>query len=76
VPYAADDKPSISMPELNQIVLGTDLQFGVIRADGTGWKSARLSWDGITNSQSQLLRSQARLIRHWMTHGIHSPLTC
>jgi hypothetical protein len=40
---------AISMPEFNQIVLGTDLEFGVIRADGTGWKSARLSWDGITN---------------------------
>lgn len=40
---------AISMPEFNQVVLGTDLEFGVIRADGTGWKSARLSWDGIRN---------------------------
>jgi hypothetical protein len=40
---------AIPMPEFNQVVLGTDLEFGAIRADGTGWKSGRLSWDGITN---------------------------
>jgi hypothetical protein len=40
---------AISMPEFNQIVLGTDLEFGAIRADGTGWNSGRLSWDGIKN---------------------------
>jgi hypothetical protein len=27
---------AISMPEFNQIVLGNDLEFGAIRADGTG----------------------------------------
>ena len=40
---------AISMPEFNQIVLGTDLGFGAVRADGTGWNSGRLSWDGIKN---------------------------
>jgi hypothetical protein len=38
---------AISMAEFNQVVLGTDLEFGAIRADGTGWNSGRLSWDGI-----------------------------
>lgn len=40
---------AISMPEFNQIVLGTGLEFGAIRVDGTGWNSGRLSWDGIRN---------------------------
>lgn len=40
---------AISVPEIEQIVLGTDMEFGVIRADGTTWKSGRLSWDGITS---------------------------
>jgi hypothetical protein len=40
---------AISMPELNQIVLCNDLWFEAIRADGIGWSSDRLSWDGIRN---------------------------
>jgi len=40
---------AISLPELNQIVLGNNLEFGAIRADGTAWNSGRLSWDGIRN---------------------------
>jgi hypothetical protein len=67
---------AISMPEFNQIVLGNGLEFGAIRVDGTGWNSGRLSWMVLEIFQFQPLRSQARLIRQWGTHGLHSPLTC
>jgi hypothetical protein len=52
---------AISMPEFNQIVLGNDLEFGAIRADGTGWNSGRLSWDGIKNvsTSAATLRGEA-----------------
>ena len=37
------------LPDLGIIVVGNDLEFGAIRADGTGWSSGRISWDGIRN---------------------------
>lgn len=40
---------AVSLQDLGEIVVGNDLEFGAIRADGTGWNTPRISWDGIRN---------------------------
>jgi hypothetical protein len=42
-------KHAIPVPELDAVVLGDDLQFGAIRAEGLWWQSGRISWDGFRN---------------------------
>ena len=42
-------KHAIPVPELGAVVLGDDLQFESIRAEGLWWKSGRISWDGFRN---------------------------
>jgi hypothetical protein len=39
-------KHVISAPELGAVVLGDDLQFESLRAEGFWWQSGRISWDG------------------------------
>ena len=36
-----------ALPELGIILIEDGLQFGAITADGEGWASQRISWDGI-----------------------------
>lgn len=40
---------AVFLADLGMIVVGNGLEFGAIRADGTGWSSGRISWDGFRN---------------------------
>jgi hypothetical protein len=46
---SADINFAILLPDLKQIILGSAVEFGGIRSDGTGWNSGRISWDGFRN---------------------------
>jgi hypothetical protein len=39
-------KQVIPAPDLGAIVLGDDMKFEAVRADGLWWQSGRISWDG------------------------------
>jgi hypothetical protein len=46
---APDIQGAFAIPSFGMVVLQTFTDFTSIRADGTGWRSPRISWDGLRN---------------------------